>query len=622
MKKLLSLCLCVLSFMAGVRAQAPVVEVTDDITTFQLWDNDNIYLLKGTIYVSGLLFIEPGTIIKGDKATTGCLVITKTGSINANSPADDDPPTVFTSSEPVGSRAPGDWGGIVVLGEGPVNASGGTATFNPINVGGSGSYGGTDPTDNSGSMQKIRIEFAGATVGGQTLPGLTLAGVNSATTFTDIMVSNCAGDGFRILGGNVSIDYLVSHRNGDDDFDISQGFTGCLQYGIGSRDNAIAGGDALGANGLEIKNDAAGSSNTPFTQPLISNFTFVGPLETPSTTVDADFSNGIWIGNNGRARIYNTAVAAWPTGLNINGSGAQGAADGGTTDIRNTYLAGYLDSLMADGGWSIASYFGAGARDNAIFPLNDSLYLDDPFNLDFPDFRPMEASPLRGQADFSALTGTDSACLNTTVGFVGAFGMDADWTLCWTNFDPSMEPYTEGSDELTAPIVADYTYENLTGDDSLTVQFFQQCSGAVEYFWQFGDPASSTSTDPDPVFAYPGYGTYEVRLKCSGPCDNVDSVSNTASISGLGSFLPGATVMLYPNPASTQTNLDLNLTASETLRLCIMDLTGRRLADFGQHRFPAGANRLPLDVQVLNEGLYLIVLEGRNGMRALKLRVY
>ncbi len=623
MKRFLPLFLGLFALASGLRAQSPVVEITDDITTFASWTNDNVYLLKGTIYVKGVLLIAPGTIIKGDKATKGTLVVTKTGVINANSVLDDDPPIVFTSSEPAGSRAPGDWGGIVLLGEAPVNATGGTATFSPINgSGGEGSYGGAVAADGSGSMQKIRIEYAGATVGGQVLPGMTLCGVGSGTFLTDIMVSNCAGDGFRFLGGTANLRYLVSHRNQDDDFDISQGYTGQVQRAVASRDNDFVNGDASGANGLEIRNDATGSANTPLTNPLFSNFTVIGPRATPASPVDGDFANGVWVGGNGRVRLFNSAVLAWPTGVNINGAGAQAGADADETVVRTTYVAGCADSVAADGGWNVGGFFGAPAKMNRVFTRNDSLYLDDPFDLDFPDFRPTAPSPLRGTADFSAPDLSASAFMET-VGFIGAFGRDADWTLCWTNFDPAGEPYLEGSDELAAPIRADYTYTVGVAADSLTVNFVNLSSGEVAWFWQFGDGSTmdDTSSVENPVWVYPSYGTFETRLKVFGPCDNIDSISNTVSISGLGAFLPGALLTLYPNPATTRAVLELDLPAGETLRAGIVDLAGRRLRDLGRHELTAGTHRIELPVDGLQPGLYLVTLEGRRGARMLKLLV-
>ncbi len=49
--------------------------------------------------------------------------------------------------------------------------------------------------------------------------------------------------------------------------------------------------------------------------------------------------------------------------------------------------------------------------------------------------------------------------------------------------------------------------------NGLTVQFINTSTpGIIHFFWEFGDPANSKSQDKDPVFTYPGPGTYKVLL--------------------------------------------------------------------------------------------------------------
>ena len=63
----------------------------------------------------------------------------------------------MTSSEAPGNRFPGDWGGVVILGNAPVNQ------VDPLIEGGiiEGTYGGADPDDNSGVFKYVRIEYPG-----------------------------------------------------------------------------------------------------------------------------------------------------------------------------------------------------------------------------------------------------------------------------------------------------------------------------------------------------------------------------------------------------------------------------------------------------------------------------
>lgn len=48
------------------------------------------------------------------------------------------------------------------------------------------------------------------------------------------------------------------------------------------------------------------------------------------------------------------------------------------------------------------------------------------------------------------------------------------------------------------------------------VQFTNASKGATTYEWNFGDPASSTSTEASPTFVYADGGTYTVTLKATG----------------------------------------------------------------------------------------------------------
>ncbi|MBK7694441.1 MAG: hypothetical protein IPI30_08975 [Saprospiraceae bacterium] len=70
-------------------------------------------------------------------------------------------PIVFTSNKPAGQRAPGDWGGLLILGKAKVNCPGGECNveggLDPV----LGKYGGQDDADNSGILRYVRVEFAG-----------------------------------------------------------------------------------------------------------------------------------------------------------------------------------------------------------------------------------------------------------------------------------------------------------------------------------------------------------------------------------------------------------------------------------------------------------------------------
>ena len=110
------------------------------------------------VYVTygAILTIDSGVIIKGDKNTKGTLIIERGAKIIAKGTKT--APIVFTSNQPAGARAYGDWGGIIICGSAPTNWTAGQAQ---VEGGPRSFYGGTNPNDNSGVLEFVRIEFPG-----------------------------------------------------------------------------------------------------------------------------------------------------------------------------------------------------------------------------------------------------------------------------------------------------------------------------------------------------------------------------------------------------------------------------------------------------------------------------
>jgi hypothetical protein len=292
------------------------------ITTNTTWTANNKYLLKSYVYVrsGATLTIEAGTIIKGDKDSKGALIIEPGAKIIAIGTADK--PIVFTSNQPKGSRNYGDWGGVIIAGNAPVNSAVNGA-LPTIEGGPTTKYGSNDPTkanDNSGTLQYVRIEFGGVAFSpNNEVNGLTLAGVGSATTLDHIQVSYSGDDSFEWFGGTVNAKYLVSHRCFDDDFDTDNGFSGKVQFGVSLRDPLQA--DQSGSKAFESDNDASASANLPQTSAVFSNMTLVGPILNPSgSTYSPQYTAGAHIRRNSAESILNSVFMGFPTNLLIDGS--------------------------------------------------------------------------------------------------------------------------------------------------------------------------------------------------------------------------------------------------------------------------------------------------------------
>ncbi|MFN9113642.1 MAG: T9SS C-terminal target domain-containing protein, partial [Bacteroidota bacterium] len=244
------------------------------------------YTLKGYVYVNNRAFIRfaPGSVIIGDTIQKGALIIEQNAKIFAEGTATE--PIVFTSGKAPGQRKPGDWGGIAIAGNAPTNR-----TTTPILEGGINAvYGGPLANDNSGILKYVRIEFAGiAADPNSEINGLTLGGVGRGTIIENVQVSYGNDDAFEFFGGTVNCKNLIAFATADDDFDFDFGYVGSIQFGVSLRDPLfVDGGDA--GNGIECDNDGAGSTATPRTRPVLSNFTFCGPNGATGTLNNHNFN--------------------------------------------------------------------------------------------------------------------------------------------------------------------------------------------------------------------------------------------------------------------------------------------------------------------------------------------
>jgi len=267
------------------------------ITTSRTLFADTTYTLQGFVKVAGAatLTIQPGTRIEGDAGTAGSsLWILRGSKIDAQGTAT--APIVFTSSKDVGQRAPGDWGGIIIVGNGVINRSGVINTEGPVGV--AENYGGgTDNADDSGTLRYVRIEFAGYDLSGggnSELNSLSMYAVGSGTTLE--FVESLAGldDAFEWWGGAVDGRNLVSYESGDDHFDTSEGYVGRVQFAIGFQSTRLAPAAGTGViatdpQGFEMDGCAGsgcdlGTRSVPFSNPIFANVTMVGYPAEPQTS--------------------------------------------------------------------------------------------------------------------------------------------------------------------------------------------------------------------------------------------------------------------------------------------------------------------------------------------------
>jgi hypothetical protein len=414
------------------------------------------FTLKGYVYVNNgaTLTIEPGTIIKSDISQKGALIVERGSQLIADGTETE--PIVFTSGKPAGERAPGDWGGIILLGKAPTNRPTSPA---PIIEGGvNRPYGGTDAADNSGTLRYVRIEFSGiAAEPGSEINGLTLGGVGSGTVLENIQVSYGADDAYEFFGGTVNAKNLVAFATYDDDYDFDFGYNGKIQFAVSLRDKPS---DTDQANGIECDNDGTGSNATPVTHPQLSNFTLIGPYDTTGSSSNHGFSNrwrrstdftlvnSILLGhrkagfslesatttddylNGNKSTFRSNIIAVWTKPFTVDSAGARAV----TKNYPDNPMSPTDKTNMIDEAIALVRAK-AESEGNVVLDTREAIQLTDPFNLNAPNFVPSAGSPALMGADFSGVDG-----FFATVSYKGAFGT-TNWTNGWTNFNPKTTTY-------------------------------------------------------------------------------------------------------------------------------------------------------------------------------------
>lgn len=212
-------------------------------------DPTKTYRLTGKLSVEdgATLTIPAGTQIIANtdddntSETEVYIVVQKGGKIDVQGTAS--APVVMSSN----SGEAGSWGGLIIAGKG-ITTAGIDAT---AEVGGI-LYGGDVAADNSGSINYLVIEDAGAQINTESqYNGLSLYAVGSGTSIQNVAILNGADDGIEFFGGSVSATNLYLENNEDDAVDWTEGWNGTVKntyvlHTIGNFSTAI---EADGQNG-------------------------------------------------------------------------------------------------------------------------------------------------------------------------------------------------------------------------------------------------------------------------------------------------------------------------------------------------------------------------------------
>jgi hypothetical protein len=422
-----------------------VATITGDITANRTLYADTTYTISGFVHVPAgvTLTIEPGTTIHGDYATLGSsLFILRGGRIMACGTAA--APIVFTSSRPVGERQPGDWGGLVLVGNATINRG---ANTDLEGRSGEVTYGGgTDDADDSGELCYVRVEFAGYAISqNNELNAFTFAAVGSGTRLEYLQAMSGLDDHFEWFGGTVDSKYLVSYESGDDHFDASEGYRGRSQFMIAYQSKVLTprtgagdvSGDPQGIenDGCDGANCLNGQDSEPFTAPLWANFTLIG---TGPGVVDATSGGHGMVIRRGAGGYYvNGVVARWPkSALSVRDVTTTARATAALMQVANV-LGADNSELLHSGQQaydttanSVVSAAGTAASLFNLLPA-------DPTSAAQFDWAPATAAPQRtgGLATFPANIAARAGAFITPTAYRGAADPNGSkWWEGWTTY--------------------------------------------------------------------------------------------------------------------------------------------------------------------------------------------
>lgn len=451
------------------------------------WTCENRYLLLGPVVVySGdpvapqVLRIGPGVLVQGRGATEtdapGLLLVTRTGRLEAEGTVED--PIVFTSSEGIGARARGDWGGITFTGRagrarsvegmdptymlagvpmstyleyGPFadDSDGGvsdaSAEVSDAGVDGDASMDDAGATNtlsaedaawSCGSLKYVRVEFASYELAnGSETNAIQLYACGSDTHLDYVQSHRSGDDGIELFGGSPTLKHFVATGASDEQLDWDDGYHGCMQFVVGHKYTDTSSGE-----GIEGGSSADAEPARGRVHPRVLNMTLIG------TNGAGGAGAGLKFQGAAEGYFRNLIISGFNSGY-INVVHTITAENVRATPPLLTIRNSILFRAMAGQDWpDVEAVPDAGV---ATQPLRESMFFSDgnqvgvdpqlvlPFNETAPDYMPVSAGGPTSSANAEVPMDV-AACpgfFDTSAQFVGAFAPGGtNWMAGWTSF--------------------------------------------------------------------------------------------------------------------------------------------------------------------------------------------
>ena len=362
--------------------------LTGNITANATLTSGSSYKLSGGLHVKAgnTLTIEPGvTVVAVDDDAPDYILIEQGAKIDAQGTASN--PIVMTSE----LKKSGAWGGIHICGRAHTNA--GEGVLSEI---GNAPYGGSDDSDNSGTLRYIRLEYTGFALDEEhEANGISFYGVGNGTTVEYVQAYKGSDDGFEFFGGSVNVKHMVVTDCTDDSFDWTEGWNGRGQFLV-----AYQSGEEECDCLMECDNNGNNFDATPVAHPILSNLTLVGDNSANNT-------RGIRLRAGTQAEIYNSIITGKAKCITLETEQTEQALLSGTSKLQHIAMSSDLNSengiytaeMFAAATGNSTNYVNALANDY-VGTLSGGVTPDDPFF--------------------------------TRVDYKGAVSASDDWTSGWT----------------------------------------------------------------------------------------------------------------------------------------------------------------------------------------------
>ncbi|MDX2052445.1 MAG: hypothetical protein SFV15_08650 [Polyangiaceae bacterium] len=394
-----------------------------DIAEDTTWTCRNLYVLMGQVFVRAgfTLRIEAGTVVQAAHPQAFLLSV-RGGRIEAF--GTEQAPILFTSGKVVGTRAAGDWRGLILIGGARTNQAPNSTVHDTVGDA-RAQYGGGPLGPGSGScgiLRYVRVEYAGGNIGDNALPaaGLTLAGCGSETIVENVHVHR-SGDGIGLLGGTAPLRKVIVSGALDDGIEWVSGYTGSMQYVVVQMYGAFS-------TALTSNNSESNPSADPASEPTIFNATLVGNPQSPLTS---DQETGVAFAFGGGGYLRNSVVLGfrkWAS--DVLGGESTALATSGKLDVSHSIFFGNSDPAFpgtADDLFDETAFFTDESRKNRFVDPQ----LVRPQDELAPDFSPMSSEV--DQLPAQIPTDLDSLAVFRGALPVQVFGA-TDWTKGWTAF--------------------------------------------------------------------------------------------------------------------------------------------------------------------------------------------